>query len=1027
MPRNGNRRPLRITRNAVKRVILERDQPCNREAREDHETRQDLREGSGDRDPVDPAALEDCRDVFESDRQTISSAREADERGCPSRTAEPVFDAIPETKPAVESERTTRTCFLSFPKKPTAIKAKKRNSAFHSPLRIAKFSFHSPPSRSERTLSTDSTLDLVFSPEDSPQLSKNETGTTAATSEIGRVYSDNSESFIFDLEVVKSGSGTQAKLLETGSVISKSSSSTLTTNFAAIRRSTFTRVAKNEEEKPFDELALDRHDDNRSLFSPIPWTPMHYQERKPTQVKADLIWPEVPKDEVVKEKNIFESAWKENRFTTDVSLSESGSWIDFTNDPFQSHASSALQRPYPTRVDESKTKSKNTSCDQHIGGDGFVLKKSFENKTMDNFVRRLSDSGVSEISFPSITHGGNTWSQFDSIDEQDTQEPLRPPTVAQPSLSSQKMSSQLLGSILQARFEANRKIRQDVVKAPKAASKIVPKQTMLMAPNKPPLRPKLQKSKTESIKGPEKIAAHDPSAPPIAIAKYVRMLGLGIPAGAVKNAMVRDGVDVSILFRTDILPAIPAESSKSNVAKDSRQFRIYWQPHSEVGTNTLWSKLQQDDNWLQEMLRVDENEFLALFSQERMSKAPTLRNQTTDPSIVRVIDSERANEGGIALSQIQLTYEYAAQAIDRMDGTALSMDQLKAILPYIPNAEEIVKLRRSLLNAPTGDWFICECEKFMVAMLRVTDAKEKLQHMIFMNGFADSLENLKKGKDILELRIVTARISSGFNFLTTSSDAILIQRACQEVMSSHHFRRVVGLILYLGNRINNCAANETASPACAITLDSLVTLTRSKALDCQTTFLQYVASLLRKCAPDTLDWKKEDMPSLRRAHKVKWNLWLTEVDSMEDKLSSLRVRCLQTSTVTKPKRGSTAPATAARLSDPTWKFVCQAEAKLATLKEEGEKGTHALESLWGYFGESSSTASRVDSVLGTLVLFGHQWEQAVERALRPGRESCRPSKATEEASEPEKLSPASSKASQRPPFLTSSQSYGHDV
>eukprot|EP00977_Amphora_coffeiformis_P028652 scaffold36476_cov252-Amphora_coffeaeformis.AAC.2 len=169
------------------------------------------------------------------------------------------------------------------------------------------------------------------------------------------------------------------------------------------------------------------------------------------------------------------------------------------------------------------------------------------------------------------------------------------------------------------------------------------------------------------------------------------------------------------------------------------------------------------------------------------------------------------------------------------------------------------------------------------------------------------------------------------------------------------------------------------------------------------------------------------MPSLRRAHKVKWKLWLTEIDLMEAKLNSLRARCLQTSNVTKPGSGSTAPSTAARLTDPIWKFVCQAEAKFAILKEEGDKGTHALESLWRYFGESYSTSSRCDSVLGTLVLFGHQWEQALEHAARLERETRRKSKITEDASQPEILSPASSKASQHSPFLTSSQSFGHDV
>jgi hypothetical protein len=80
-----------------------------------------------------------------------------------------------------------------------------------------------------------------------------------------------------------------------------------------------------------------------------------------------------------------------------------------------------------------------------------------------------------------------------------------------------------------------------------------------------------------------------------------------------------------------------------------------------------------------------------------------------------------------------------------MDYHALSMDQMRAILPFVPTKEEIVMLRQSLRDATPADWFRCECEKFMFAMLRVQDAEEKLNHMLFMRGFPDLLEGLKNG------------------------------------------------------------------------------------------------------------------------------------------------------------------------------------------------------------------------------------------------------------------------------------------
>ena len=256
-------------------------------------------------------------------------------------------------------------------------------------------------------------------------------------------------------------------------------------------------------------------------------------------------------------------------------------------------------------------------------------------------------------------------------------------------------------------------------------------------------------------------------------------------------------------------------------------------------------------------------------------------------------------------------------------------------------------------------------------------------------------------------------------------------------MSSRSFRRVVGLLLSLGNRVNNQTGHKSTTTARAITLDSLVALNQSKSFDRHTTFLQYGASLLQKYAPETVDWKQEDMPSLRRAHKVKWKLWQSEVELMEAKLNSLRARCLQTANPARPSGAynggsdkSTATITAARLTNPTWKFVCQAEAEFATLKEEGDKGSLALQSLWQYFGETCSNPSRCDSVLGTLVLFGHQWEQAVEQAVRRERQTRRNTESTAVLANdgaPASLSPVSSESSHLSPVLACSQSDGHDI
>jgi hypothetical protein len=113
---------------------------------------------------------------------------------------------------------------------------------------------------------------------------------------------------------------------------------------------------------------------------------------------------------------------------------------------------------------------------------------------------------------------------------------------------------------------------------------------------------------------------------------------------------------------------------------------------------------------------------------------------------VRVIESTRASRGEVVLSQIHLSYDLLAQAIDRLDTSFLTADQMKAILPFVPTLDEISKLQRSLRNAGSSNWFKCECEKFMEALLHVPDAEEKLHYMIFIKTFSNMASELKKGE-----------------------------------------------------------------------------------------------------------------------------------------------------------------------------------------------------------------------------------------------------------------------------------------
>ena len=148
------------------------------------------------------------------------------------------------------------------------------------------------------------------------------------------------------------------------------------------------------------------------------------------------------------------------------------------------------------------------------------------------------------------------------------------------------------------------------------------------------------------------------------LAKYFRMIKMGLPVGAVKNAMKMDGHDPSILDsdkssqRQQRLTA----STPPSIGHTVRYFRIHWEANVDASSNTVWAMSKRDPDVVN--IEVDQAEVAKLFRCELQSHTPSKKD--TEHKSVKVIDSKRANNGGIALARIKLTYSEIAQAIDHL-------------------------------------------------------------------------------------------------------------------------------------------------------------------------------------------------------------------------------------------------------------------------------------------------------------------------------------------------------------------------
>jgi hypothetical protein len=156
--------------------------------------------------------------------------------------------------------------------------------------------------------------------------------------------------------------------------------------------------------------------------------------------------------------------------------------------------------------------------------------------------------------------------------------------------------------------------------------------------------------------------------------RFFRMLSMGLPMGAVQNAMLRDGLDPSVMDGDPNLPA-GAGATNSNDQQEQeearprdthRRTRLHWDPLRQVRSTSLWAKLDNDPE-LKE-IDIDEEEFAQLFQAE-LTPSQTTKSRVGGSgkrAAVRVIESKRANNGGIILARLKMTHDDMADAVDRM-------------------------------------------------------------------------------------------------------------------------------------------------------------------------------------------------------------------------------------------------------------------------------------------------------------------------------------------------------------------------
>jgi len=348
--------------------------------------------------------------------------------------------------------------------------------------------------------------------------------------------------------------------------------------------------------------------------------------------------------------------------------------------------------------------------------------------------------------------------------------------------------------------------------------------------------------------------------------KYFKMLNIGLPMEAVKHAMERDGLDSTVMDQDHDLPVQKQKDEEEEPKEQDshRRARLHWKPLRKVTRNSLWAKIDQDDELGK--IKIDEEEFQELFQVEKASESAIKSGPSPfapKRGAVRVIDAKRANNGGIILARLKMSHDDMADAVDRINEHALTAEQIENIIEYLPTKDERKALESYMLgHGDAAEKFdaLCECEKFMVSMMTVKHAKRKVRALLFKLQFQTCLNDIY-------------------------NDTVAVEAACDNLCNSVRLRQLMGIVLTFGNRLNTAGNGQTK--AGAFTLDSLLKLNQAKAFDKKTTFLHYIVLIVRRNNELLLRFK-DDLPNVFKADRIYWDQCVTDLEEVENQLENVR-------------------------------------------------------------------------------------------------------------------------------------------
>ncbi|XP_053329121.1 protein diaphanous homolog 2 isoform X1 [Spea bombifrons] len=277
---------------------------------------------------------------------------------------------------------------------------------------------------------------------------------------------------------------------------------------------------------------------------------------------------------------------------------------------------------------------------------------------------------------------------------------------------------------------------------------------------------------------------------------------------------------------------------------ESNMKRINWSKvePQELSENCIWVKAKEDRFEHPDLfVRLSQTFATHMKAKKAMEEEQENKPVVTKKKVkeLRVLDSKTAQNLSIFLGSYRMPYEEIKNIILEVDEEKLSESLIQNLIKNLPEQKELSALAQ--LKSEYED--LCEPEQFGVVMSSVKVLRPRLNGILFKLMFDEHVSNIKP-------------------------DIISVTLACEELKKSENFKKMVELVLLVGNYMNSGSRN---AQSLGFNISFLCKIRDTKSSDQKTTLLHFLAEISEERFPEILKFP-EELEHVESASKGKTQL-----------------------------------------------------------------------------------------------------------------------------------------------------------